>query len=168
MLSEITSGLTLGFLSCEGGLLVTGLYHHGNSCWTPNLLRSRLRSVTFHSLQTLLQNLFEQITNCQVSICFLDPFFIISWKTLQYYFQACLSAVYWPWQKWFLNHGNDFQSWQQVIIAVMSCNRKVNMEKQTCWDLLATRPPKTYSVPWTPYFVCALHGTHNHIYPVTR
>ncbi len=42
MLGELTSGLTLGFQSSKGEWLLTGLYHRGNSCWTPNLLLSRL------------------------------------------------------------------------------------------------------------------------------
>ncbi len=40
LLCELTSGLILCFQSYEGGSLLTGLYHRGNSCWTANLLWS--------------------------------------------------------------------------------------------------------------------------------
>ena len=38
-LIEVTSGLTLGFPSYDTGSLLTRVNHHGNLCWTANLLR---------------------------------------------------------------------------------------------------------------------------------
>lgn len=38
---QVTSGLPLGFLYYEDGLILTGVYHHGNLRWDPTLLWSK-------------------------------------------------------------------------------------------------------------------------------
>lgn len=38
--NEVTAGETLGFQSYDGSSRLTGVHHHGNWCWTVNLLQS--------------------------------------------------------------------------------------------------------------------------------
>ncbi len=52
--SEVTSGLTLGFQDYDGGSLLTGVHRHGNFCCDPNLLRSESDDATCETRCLLL------------------------------------------------------------------------------------------------------------------
>ncbi len=79
MLSDVTSGLTLGFQSYEGGVLVTSLNHCGNLRWTPKAEHKRCNLSRFLP-QTNFGQPIQAVTRLKHQCLFFPHCACLKWK----------------------------------------------------------------------------------------